>query len=400
MPIALLNLSQGRIGAIMEAMTTHRHCAQKPTPRQIELKIAYFRAIRRTAQWRNVGIPDLNDASGYRLASQAMLQELEKDISQRAITLGLVVGVNRNRTVDLFTIAAAALELQLHVLTRLGKRPSLGMWKELLTRTASSLFVNSYMNQSDSLAVKLAIKKMGMGLEAASDLLDHAATSIGDQLDSALGQHDHSFGYHDDIDFEDVEHLLPHSVLGIDVRPIFDILRQGTGMMVGVGTFGIRQLGVFVDKAGDELFQGALAGGVLYFHGMAIAADCLALDRLHRESAAMNRTIGQCMAASSVSAGQVLRDATRTLRKTLREKRRRAVTLGAKEIQRCALATARTVGQAVEVGGERLHAAAKHTETVISAGSELAKNLSGEIGLALDQPRRKRRRLFRDRFLR
>jgi hypothetical protein len=70
-----------------------------------------------------------------------MLRKLEKDISKRAVTLGLVVGVSRNRFVDFFTISAAALELQLEILTRLGKRPSWATWRQMLTRTASSRFL-------------------------------------------------------------------------------------------------------------------------------------------------------------------------------------------------------------------------------------------------------------------
>ena len=42
--------------------------------------------------------------------------------------------------------------------------------------------------------------------------------------------------------------------------------------------------------AGDELSQGALAGGVFYFHGMTIAADTLSLDSRHRQSSEMTPT--------------------------------------------------------------------------------------------------------------
>jgi hypothetical protein len=207
------------------------------------------------------------------------------------------------------------------------------------------------------LALRIGIKKMGMGLEVASDLIDHASTSIGDHLQDSLGQHDHPFADQDDADFDDVDHLLPHSVLGIDIRPIVDVLRQGTGLLVGVGTFGIRQLGVFIDKAGDELFQGALAGGILYYHGIAVAADCLALDQAHRESEAMNRTLSQCMAASSACAELVLLDATQTLRKALREKRRRIINLALNEVRKRTSGVATSVGHVVEKSGERLHTA-------------------------------------------
>ncbi len=347
---------------------------------ELQRRMEYLSALRGTPGWATAVLPNSGGSSeAYKQAAEAVLGELEKDISQRAITLGLVVGVSRNRIIDLFTIAAAALELQLQILTRLGKRPSWAMWRQMLTRTASSLFANSYLNANESLAFRIAIKKMGMGLEVASDLIDHAATSIGDHLENTLDQHDHPLGDQDDVDFDDVDHLLPHSVFGIDIRPFFETLRQGTGMLVGVGTFGMRQLGVFIDKTGDELLEGAIAGGILYYHGIAVAADCLALDRIHRESANMNRTLRQCMAVSSGCAGQVLLEGARTLRKALREKRRRALTLAGDEIGNRASSVARSVGRAAEKGGERLQTAVRDTGAAISTASEHAKNLPGEI---------------------
>ncbi|HXB68050.1 MAG TPA: hypothetical protein VNY05_07395 [Candidatus Acidoferrales bacterium] len=345
---------------------------------ELQRRVEYLGALRGTPGWAAAAMPDSGgSAETYKLAAEAVLRELEKDISQRAITLGLVVGVSRNRVVDLFMIAAAALELQLQILTRLGKRPSWATWRQMLTRTASSLFANSYLNADESLGLRIAIKKMGMGLEVASDLIDHAATSIGDHLENVLGQHDHPLSDSDDVDFDDLDHLSPE-ILGI-MRPVFELLRQGTGVLVGVGTFGIRQLGVFIDKTGDELFEGAVAGGVLYYHGIAVAADCLALDRVHRESANMNRTLGQCMAVSSAAAGVVLLEGARTLRKALREKRRRALTLARDEIGKRASSVARSVERAAEKSGELLQTAVRDTGAAISTASEHAKNLSGDI---------------------
>jgi hypothetical protein len=318
-----------------------------PVETELQRRIEYLRTLRGKVEWTTAAIPDPTGSSEqYKQAAEAILREVEKDISQRAITVGLAVGISRNRAVDLFSIAAAALELQLHVLTRLGKRPSLAAWRQMLARTASSLFLSSYLNAADSLAFRIAIKKMGMGLEVASDLIDQAATAVGDHLQNALDHHDHPLADQDDGDFDDVDHLLPHSFLGTDIRPFFGLLRQGTGMLVGIGTFGIRQLGVFIDKAGDELFQGALAGGILYYHGIAVAADCLALDHAHRESAAMNRTFRQCMGASAACAGQTLLDAARTLRKALREKRRRLLKLAGSEIRKRGSQAVSRVGEA------------------------------------------------------
>ena len=48
----------------------------------------------------------------------------------------------------------------------------------------------------------------------------------------------------------------------------------------------------------------------------------LALDREHRESAAMSRTVAQAMALATAPAGRLLRDQARRMREFLRERRR------------------------------------------------------------------------------
>jgi hypothetical protein len=62
---------------------------------------------------------------------------------KRAVTAGLVIGLNRSPLIDTLSIAASAFELQLHVLTQLGKRPSARTSIEMLKRTSASLFINS-----------------------------------------------------------------------------------------------------------------------------------------------------------------------------------------------------------------------------------------------------------------
>ena len=64
------------------------------------------------------------DPEQYERQAEAVLADIEKDIAERAVTTGLIVGISHNRFIDLFTIFAATLELQLHVLAQLGKRPS------------------------------------------------------------------------------------------------------------------------------------------------------------------------------------------------------------------------------------------------------------------------------------
>ena len=343
-------------------------------------RIDYLRCICATPDWSAMQIPDPGtSAESYKLASEAILKELERDLSQRSIMLGLAVGVSHNRAVDLFTIAAAAFEVQLHVLTRLGKQPSLRLWKQMLTRTISSLFISSYLNGNESLALRIAIKKMGMGLEVASDLIDHATTVSGEHLAGLFEHHQSSDWSLDDADGDDADHLIPQSVAGIPVKSIVDGLGFVTGGLVSVGTFGLRQLGVFIDRAGDELFQGALAGGILYFHGMAIAADCLAVDPAHRRSSGRTRTFGQCVGASSEVAGRVLRESVRQLRTALREKRRRALTFAKHKAKAGGSNVAGWVSEEIGDAGEQVRGAAKAAGTAVGGVMKSAADVSVTI---------------------
>ena len=83
------------------------------------------------------------------------------------------------------TIAASAFELQLHVLTRLGKRPSPRTWMELVKRAGASIFLNTYVTREDALYLNLAIRKAALGLEVASDAFQNSLVDI--DLDEVLG---------------------------------------------------------------------------------------------------------------------------------------------------------------------------------------------------------------------
>ena len=227
-----------------------------------------------------------------------MLCSVEADIAQRAVTVGLVIGLNRNPLLDTLSIAAAAFELQLHVLTRLGKRPSAGTWVEMLKRTSASLFLNNYISRDDALYLNLAIRKAALGLEMASDAVQEASGALAD------------------IDWDEV-------LGGVSVPGISAVTSFAT-MGMSVGAFGLRQLGSFIEATSNDLLQGVLAGGILYYHGMALAADCLALDEEHRRSPEMTRTIGQAMNVACAPAGRLLRDQVRRMREFLRERRRLA----------------------------------------------------------------------------
>lgn len=239
---------------------------------------------------------------------EAVLEHIERDIVERAFTTGLVVGVSTNRLFDLIAIFAAALELQLHVLTRLGKRPSLAVWRMLIQRCGASLFVNHYLTRQDALLLNLAIKKAGLGLHAAGDAMDSAAQH--------LTSHD--------LDLDDLLHLNK-----LDGVPLAGLATKGievaATMTLTVGKQGLHALGHLVESAGDELATGAVAAAILYYHGMALAADALALDAAHRSSPAMNRGFAEGLQRMATMAGSILLDCVRQRRTAFRDVRMAAV---------------------------------------------------------------------------
>jgi hypothetical protein len=91
---------------------------------------------------------------------------------------------------------------------------------------------------------------------------------------------------------------------------------------MSVGASGLRHIGNFIEHTANDLLQGVLAAGILYYHGMALAAECLALDEEHRRSPEMTRSISQAMAMACTPAGELLRDQVRRMRCFLRERRR------------------------------------------------------------------------------
>lgn len=238
----------------------------------------------------------------------AAFQALEPEIVERAFTTGLIVGVSGNRFVDALTILSAALEIQLHVLTRLGKRPSFHTWKLLLQRAAASLFVNSYLTRQDALLVNLAIKKAGIGLQAAGDVLDSAASQLTDH----------------DIDLDDLLHL--NSLEGVPLAALFTkSLEVAATMTLTVGKQGLYALGHLIESAGDQLAQGAIAAAILYHHGTALAADKLAMDGRHRAAPELNPSFAHGLRKMTALAGDVLLDAVRRQRTAFRERRSEAV---------------------------------------------------------------------------
>lgn len=271
---------------------------------QRERRNEYLSALLKADLWVAHRPPE-NSSMKYEDRAEWALAELEKDIAERALTTGLTVGISSNQYVDLFTIFAAALELQLHVLSRLGKSPSSHAWRLLIQRCGASLFLNSYLNRQDSLALNLMIKKAGMGLYAAGDLTEAAAAHLSES----------------DIDLDEALNLQHSGLLGMATKS----LELGATMALTVGQVGLHVLGNLIESVGDELAQGALAAGIIYYHGMALAADSLALDEQHRHSAAMNRNFREGVWKMGEVAGAILRDVVRQRRSSFRDKRRQIV---------------------------------------------------------------------------
>ncbi len=263
----------------------------------------YLQALLKSDLWAGRSLP--SSAAGYETQAEWLLSDLEKDIAERALTTGLTVGISSNRYIDLFTIFVAALELQLHVLSRLGKRPSWHAWKLLIQRCGASLFINSYLNRQDSLALNLMIKKAGMGMQATGDLMENASHHLSES----------------DFDLDEALNLQHSGLLGMATKSI----ELGATMALTVGQVGLHVLGSIIESVGDELTQGAIAAGIVYYHGIALASDTLALDSLHRQSPAMNRSFREGVWKMGEIAGSILRDLVRQRRSSFRDKRRQIV---------------------------------------------------------------------------
>ena len=272
--------------------------ARRPNPND---RITYLDGLIASPGWQAVGLVRYGDKrADYCELAGAILRHMETDIAARAIVTGFAVGLNRNALLDTLTIVASAFELQLHVLTRLGQRPSFGTWIELFKRAGASVFLNTYVGREDALYLNLAIRKAALGIEMGADAIQKASGALAD------------------IDWDEV-------LGGVSIPGLSAVTSVAT-MSMSVGAFGLRHIGTFIEAAANDLLQGVLAGGVLYFHGMALAADCLAMDPAHRASPEMNRTIAHSMALACAPAGRILRDQVRIMRAFLRQRRQLAFT--------------------------------------------------------------------------
>lgn len=185
-----------------------------------EQRTNYLRSLLASEPWRpfwqdikkDAGLKDISPESlspdVYERTATAVWKILQTDIKDRALATGLIVGLGQNKWMDQITILIASLELQLHVLTRLGKKPSRHTWRTLLKRMLSSLFINTYLTRQDAFLVQFVIKKTAMGLHVLSDLADQGAEHLKEvDLDHLI----HSL----DVDeaLEGSRHMAGHDVL-------------------------------------------------------------------------------------------------------------------------------------------------------------------------------------------
>ena len=258
--------------------------------------------------------PRTLSAEAFPDVAAAVLRSVEADVAARATAVGLSVGISHNRWVDTTTIVAASLEIQLAVLSRLGKRPSWRVWRQLARNCGASVLVNTYLNRGDVLAVNLAVQKAAMGFQVLADLTSEGLDLLRDlDLDEAL-----------DAVF-DVVDIPGGGVSGTITRTALYGLLSTTEFGLGVGEIGLRHLASLTQRLADELVQGVIAGGILYHHGMSLAADVVALDADHRRSPALNRSMLAGMSEMKDAAQELASKQVRALRDAYRQRRRQSI---------------------------------------------------------------------------
>lgn len=250
-------------------------------------------------------------ADDYTGTVPSILAALDDDIADRALVAGLAVGLSRQRLLDGLSIAASALELQLHVLTKLGKKPNLRTWRTMLRYTGASLFVNHYLDREDAYAVQLGIRSAAMGFEAVAKILEETGDALGDVDIAEIVD-----------DVSDIVGLDRAGLAATALRLLGTSAVLGTGAVVGVGQVGLHQVAELTRDLGDELLQGVLAASILYFHGMSLAVDVLALDDDHRT--ALTPTMRAVVPKMRDAAGRLARKQVRLLRRAYVQQRRDA----------------------------------------------------------------------------
>ena len=247
---------------------------------------------------RHYGPETISESDQIDIVAKAIFEKIKSDISEGAFSVGLVVGISRSSFIDRVTIIAAALELQLHVLTCLGKKPSLKVWRELITRTLSSLFFNTYLSREECSEITLLIKAGALGLAEAAELGQETTDDVIDMMTEI--DWDGGGGY----------------ILGL---PLFMAKAA-----FGIGKAATQVLAQFADRAGDDLMEGILAGGILYYHGATLAAKCLAPDP-EELGAPYNLSPIVCVHDGIDQAAAIVQHLLRNKRQQLIDKKKRVV---------------------------------------------------------------------------
>ncbi len=249
-------------------------------------RTAYLKLLLCSDEWRpcwpaiqkEAGITDFLPESlsskvdkDYELVATAVWNSIQADIKDRALATGLIVGLSGNRWMDQITILVASLELQLQVLTRLGKKPNWHTWRMLLERMLSSLFLNTYLTRQDAFSVQILITKTAMGLQVLSDLAEQGAEHL-KNIDVEHLLHNSA-----DMDetLEDAHHLSGHTggafkTAGRAFGKAADIHAGGLGTLVAEGLIAGSEYGA---KAGLAMMAFLLRTGATGLHLIVVDGD-------------------------------------------------------------------------------------------------------------------------------
>jgi hypothetical protein len=292
---------------------SHAKLVSLSEPGTANKQAQYLTELANTATWEAV-VQDakISNFNNNQLVAEAILKSIEKDIAERAITTGLIVGISSSRLIDHITVVVAALEIQLHVLSKLGRKPSVKVWYELLIRAGSSLFVNDYLNRNEALELMMTTKTIAAGMSSAGVLLGS---------DTANEASEDLFEYAEKF----LSRFATGDVSGAIVNAALVTSEFAVGGAMSIGSEGLQLMSQLVERHGDDLMQGVLSGGMLYYHGMAIAADSLALDQQHRISEQMSRRPFECMNAVAQTAGNILLEYIRKRKDCIRKRKQDAI---------------------------------------------------------------------------
>src|SRR5439155_7274940 len=178
--------------AVRRRLATTRPTLDTVTRSERKARTEYLRALLDSEEWKphwpsikeDAGLTDKDSITvsqdDYEKVSKALIAQIEKAVFDRALAVGFIVGFSRSPWMDQLTILSASFEIQLDVLSRLGKKPNCQMWRLLFKRSLSSLFLNTYLNRDDAFLVQLTIRKIAMGLEVLADLAETGAESLND----------------------------------------------------------------------------------------------------------------------------------------------------------------------------------------------------------------------------